>query len=430
VGDLYGMLHAIDTSSGEEQWAYIPSNLLSKLKNDRTNPNAVNDFAAVDASPTVRDVFFDPDYDPEADPPVAENPSWRTILVCPQGFGGKSVFALDVTNPAPDSWKVLWEATDILEPGGGMGHAFRASLDKVLVSETNQLTGKTSYSIEWIVYVATSYADIAEEHGGIHIYAFDLKTGQQKWTAFSSEYTDSVNDIPGAVTTYDIDGDSFADRVYVGDMNGRLWELNAVGLTNPHGTSDDEGHQIPLFNAGVGNPISVSPAITRRNGQVILVFGTGGTHWATVSDDKLYHVYAVSASAANSLPPAQKNDNYESFGGAIGAMWSLPLEPGEKVWSSPTIAASTIFIATAGGTLESGNPRSDVDGGGRLIGLGLDKKAIWDAPIAIGKVRGSLFVSNQHVYLTTIDNTIIQVGGDKWATGFGDRVVLKSWRQF
>jgi hypothetical protein len=39
-------------------------------------------------------------------------------------------------------------------------------------------------------------------------------------------------------------------------------------------------------------------------------------------------------------------------------------------------------------------------------------------------------VSNKHVYLTTIDNTIIQVGGDNWATGFGDRVVLKAWRQF
>ncbi|MBW2706900.1 MAG: hypothetical protein JRD84_11415, partial [Deltaproteobacteria bacterium] len=225
--------------------------------------------------------------------------------------------------------------------------------------------------------------------------------------------------------------------------NGRMWELNAVGLTNPHGISDVEGHQIPLFKAGVSkddvsNPISVSPAITQRNGQVILVFGTGGTNWATVpddkldtvSDDKLYYVYAVSATAADNLLPAEKNINYKSFGGAIGAMWSLPLEPGEKVWSSPTITAGTIFIATAGGSLESPNPRSDVSGGGRLIGLDLDQNAIWDAPIAIGKVRGSLFVSNQHVYLTTIDNTIIQVGGDNWATGFGDRVVLKAWRQF
>jgi hypothetical protein len=190
-----------------------------------------------------------------------------------------------------------------------------------------------------------------------------------------------------------------------------------------------------LFSAGIDNPISVSPAITQRNGQVILVFGTGGTHWATVADDnddnddKRYYIYAVSATAADTLPQAQKNDNYGSFGGAIGAMWSKELEAGEKVWSSPTIAAYTIFIAISGGTLESDNPRSDVGGGGRLIGLDLNNNEIWDA-IPIGKVRGSLFVSNQHIYLTTIDNQIIQVGGEDWASGFGRRVVLKAWRQF
>ena len=112
MGDLYGLLHAIDTSDGQEQWAYIPSNLLDKLKNDRTDPNAVADFAAVDASPTVRDIYFDPDHDPDADIPVAANPSWHTILVCPQGSGGKTVFALDVTDPA--DWKVLWEITDTI----------------------------------------------------------------------------------------------------------------------------------------------------------------------------------------------------------------------------------------------------------------------------------------------------------------------------
>jgi len=37
-GDLYGMLHAIETATGTEKWSYIPNNLLGKLKNDRTDP--------------------------------------------------------------------------------------------------------------------------------------------------------------------------------------------------------------------------------------------------------------------------------------------------------------------------------------------------------------------------------------------------------
>jgi outer membrane protein assembly factor BamB len=317
-----------------------------------------------------------------------------------------------------------------------MGYSFRAALDKIKVPVLDN-DGKPKpgeYEVKWMVYVATSFAHIAEYQGGINVFAFDLQTGTKEWT-FSSTYADAVNDIPGAVTTYDIDDDGLADRVYVGDMNGRMWEIALTDDPNGQWEAGESVHKagtvpIPLFNAGIGNPISVSPAITRRKGQVILVFGTGGTHWATVADDKRYYIYAVSASAADKLSQAEKNENYESFGGAIGAMWSLPLEPGQKVWSSPTIAAGTVFIATAGGSLESGNPRSDVSGGGMLIGLDLDQNTIWDAPITIGKVRGSLFVSNQHIYLTTIDNTIIQVGGDNWATGFGDRVVLKAWRQF
>ncbi|NOR66983.1 MAG: hypothetical protein GQ528_06485, partial [Woeseiaceae bacterium] len=76
VGDLYGMLHAIETATGDEKWAYIPSNLLERLQNDRTDPNAEANFAAVDGSPTAKDIYYDHDGDG-----VSE---WRTILVCAQ----------------------------------------------------------------------------------------------------------------------------------------------------------------------------------------------------------------------------------------------------------------------------------------------------------------------------------------------------------
>ncbi len=109
---------------------------------------------------------------------------------------------------------------------------------------------------------------------------------------------------------------------------------------------------------------------------------------------------------------------------------SKDFEAGEKAWSSPTIAANTVFMAVSGGTLESDDPNSDADGSDRLIAVDLDSNPIWPDPISIGKVRGSIYVSNQHIYLTTIDNQIIQVGGTDFASGFGDRVVLKAWRQF
>jgi len=495
VGDLYGMLHAIETATGNEKWAFIPNNLLGKLKNDRTDPNAVNDFAAVDGSPTVADVYYDHDSDPNTGDDNGK--SWRSILVCSEGWGGNHLFALDVTDP--DSWSVLWELTvefvlsyygsggfthgaavigqtsgataqvvyddaandeltlkevvgqfqngetvfvdadgdgalDALEQNVtvnqmvkvGMGHAYRASVGRVKWSyqdvddEDGDLnTTEILTRVKWVAYVATGYLNIAQDHGGINVLAFDLVTGDMLWH-FSDEYLSSVNDIPGAVTLVDTTGNNLVDRLYVGDMDGRLWELDAVDGSNPNGTVDVEGvaKQVPLWNAGVGKPISVSPAIVRDGGHVILVFGTGGADWAANGDT--YSIYAVDATEKPTDP------TYD--GGAGTLLWQFPLATGEKVWSSPTIAAGRVFVATASGTMESDNPRKDIAGAGKLYSLKLtDGAEAWS--MDIGKARGSIYVDRRHVYLTTIDNQLIQIGEDSFPTEEANNVVLKAWRE-
>jgi type IV pilus assembly protein PilY1 len=406
VGDLYGMLHAIDIATGMEKWAFIPPNLLELLQNDRTDPNAVQNFAAVDGSPTARDVFYDHDNNPDT------AKQWRTILVCAEGLGGKYIFALDVTDP--NNFSLLWEITD-----NDMGHGYRTAIGKV----------KSGEELKWMVFMATGNASIVAEHGGINIFAFDLISGAEVWH-FSNDYSDAVNDIPGSITLFDTDDDTFVDRVYVGDMNGRMWALEALTGTNPYGTvqsGDDMGKQIPLWNAGVGNPISVSPAIVRVN-PVILVFGTGGTDWAATGQH--YYVYAVTTQERDDP------ENPPSYAGGAGTLYwdqqfELPL--GEKVWSTPTIAAFNIYLATAIGTMESGSPRNDLASAGQDTGtfysISLeDGSQNWSIN-NIGKVRGSVFVDKQHAYLTTIGNEIIQIGGDTFPPDAVINVVLRAWRQ-
>jgi Tfp pilus tip-associated adhesin PilY1 len=490
VGDLYGMLHAIETATGNEKWAFIPRNLLGKLKNDRTDPNAVQDFAAVDGSPAVKDVFYDHD----GNQGTADQ--WRTILVSTEGRGGNYVFALDVTDP--DNWSVLWELTveAILSYTGSggftpgdtvtgqdsgatgevaaddtengelsltatvgafqngetvfldddndgtlddnednvtvthkveMGHAYRASVNRVRWPEKDGDGNITGYELKWVVYVATGYLNIAEDHGGINVFAFDLTTGDKLWH-FSDQYVDSVNDIPGAVTLFDTTGDQFVDRVYVGDMNGRLWELDAMDGTNPHGTVDVDGvtKQMPLWNAGVGKPISVSPAIIRDSGHVVLIFGSGGADWA--ADDQAYSIYAVDATELNETP------TYAEGAGTL--LWEQTLDEGEKVWSTPTIAAGRIYVATASGTMESTNPGEDVAGAGYLYSLDLKSgDKAWtsvDNPegrVDVGKGLSSVYVDRRHVYLTTINNEIRQIGDDDFTAGQANNVLLKAWRE-
>jgi len=99
VGANAGMIHCFSVLTGEELWAYVPHNLISKLRNMWPVDEATGDryFARdlyVDGSPVVADVYFDD--------------NWHTILICGQGPGqgkaqgvdatGNYYFALDITN--------------------------------------------------------------------------------------------------------------------------------------------------------------------------------------------------------------------------------------------------------------------------------------------------------------------------------------------
>ena len=91
---------------GKELWAYIPSNLLSELKELARTDYGTDDGCPhrtmVDLSPQAWDVFIDPT---GANNP--DNREWRTVLIGGERGGGDVYFAIDVTDP--DNMKVLWE---------------------------------------------------------------------------------------------------------------------------------------------------------------------------------------------------------------------------------------------------------------------------------------------------------------------------------
>ena len=203
----------------------------------------------------------------------------------------------------------------------------------------------------------------------------------------------------------------------MGDMNGRMWELDAVTGVNPHGT--DGGKEIPLWNAGVGNPISVSPVVTRIN-PVLVIFGTGGADWA--ADDENYYIYAVNATDTQESP---------SYAGGAGTLvWEYELPLGEKVWSTPTVSEGELFIATSTGSMERADPRQDIASGtGKLRVFNLKDGIISGDGIDVGKIRGSIYINRGQISLTTIDNTTTHIGDGDYSTGNITDVVLKSWRQ-
>lgn len=84
VGANDGMLHAFDSASGDELWAFIPPAMLPNLRNMiSTKANSSVSIYGVDGSPVVKDVFY--------------KNKWITMLIAGLGRGGHSYFALDVT---------------------------------------------------------------------------------------------------------------------------------------------------------------------------------------------------------------------------------------------------------------------------------------------------------------------------------------------
>lgn len=83
VGANDGMIHAIDARTGYEVWAFVPFNLLPKLR-------ALRDGQAVEQF----------DYFNDSSPKVAEvkvGGAWKTMLIVGQGYGGTFYQAFDVT---------------------------------------------------------------------------------------------------------------------------------------------------------------------------------------------------------------------------------------------------------------------------------------------------------------------------------------------
>lgn len=121
VGANDGMLHAFvvgkwdedagawvydpskDSEIGQELWAYIPSNLLSEVKELAKADYGLESGCAhrfmVDLSPHAWEVYIDHDKNGQRE--------WRTVLVGGQRGGGDVYFAIDITEP--ENPHLLWE---------------------------------------------------------------------------------------------------------------------------------------------------------------------------------------------------------------------------------------------------------------------------------------------------------------------------------
>jgi type IV pilus assembly protein PilY1 len=262
AGSNDGMLHAFDDSDGSELWAFVPPNLLNKLQ--ALHADVLGIF--VDGSPKTY---------------ISRNESGqivKAILIFGQRRGGNRYYAIDVTNPS--SPQVLWEINPdaTSSPYAKLGQSWSTpAIGKVALG-----TGE-----KWVAFISGGYDENQDNDNpgadsvGKVIYVVDVLTGAKVWEY--SDPTQMTYSIPSDIAKIDTQGNGRIDRLYVGDMGGRMWRFDIGDAGN---TSTWSGKIV--FDAGAGltkkRKIFYPPDVTLETGvdgsgnvvdYEMIFFGTG-----------------------------------------------------------------------------------------------------------------------------------------------------------
>jgi type IV pilus assembly protein PilY1 len=199
-GSNDGMLHAFDDQTGEELWAFISPNLLNKLQ--ALHSDVVQPF--VDGSAKV---YLGSD---------------KKILIFGQRRGGSAYIALDITNRLSPTF--LWEINPSTSGYSELGQSWSSpQIGKIQLGTSEK----------WVAFVGGGYDDnqdndpvTAADSKGRAVYVVDVLTGSLVWSYSYAQDSSMAFSIPGDIAAMDDSGDGKIDRLYAGDMGGRIWRFD------------------------------------------------------------------------------------------------------------------------------------------------------------------------------------------------------------
>jgi type IV pilus assembly protein PilY1 len=453
--------------------------------------------------------------------------------------GGSELFALDVTNPlhpillwhvdAPTEATARWDTDrdgvfedgEVFDPANPATFALKWSDDADVNYDTTSATEiaamKTSrydyrnlglaYSTAvaklwdgsgyaYTLFVATNAVDYYDDgdaatafapngYRGAEVFAIDVITGQKRWQ-WEHVYDVNVgpgvdNSIPPRMALGDIDATGSTERIYLGDMEGHLWELYSRDGRNVNFKlgSDGDKHSFPLFGTvamtgtdsdpdataatkdlyrvGSTTKLSQQPLTTPIGqgrftqvpdgksdyllGRLALVIGTMGVDWSIAPFEKGHlMVVPIFPDGGTKLtePILMTAERDPKIYGVLRepAAWDIPLAVGERVYGMPRVVNNNIVFNSAFGSFAGDLSTSFTDPGNlhivsaSTLGVVTDSSETNDA-----KSFGGVLVIGSDVIVTT-DKSIRRLAGAPAVTGGGVNVrtfnrstpaIMKSW---
>ena len=344
VGANAGMLHAFNADTGAELFSYVPNGSLSQMGLLLARNYQHRYF--VDGQINVTDAVI--------------NGSWGTVLLGNMGRGGRSVFAINVTDPAAvDSSKVMWELpTTDNDLGLALGSV------EVMYGEDGN----------WYAVFANGINSV---NSNPVLYLVNLSTGVVVRRITANDGGDFTNGLT-RIALADVDGNGRVDAVYGGDFQGNLWKFDLSGTNSSSWTVAFGGAPLAVARDINGDPQPITGGVVVARGPsggVMVSFGTGryltdtdAVSGGTPQLQSLYGVWDRGSASGITRASLQRQEITAQFGtGAnLGRVltdnrvnfatqngWYLDLvvaagaPNGERMIGDPRIIGETITIPTS-----------------------------------------------------------------------------------
>jgi len=354
-----GMLHAFRDNDGEELWAFIPPDLLNKLQALRAD--VVESF--IDGSPKAYITYKD---DGSVD---------QAILIFGERRGGNRYWAIDVSDPYNPKLKWQINPDELNSSYAEIGATDPVTARKGQTWSSPNI-GKIAYGSgeKWVAFIGGGYDDNQDneipgaDSRGRAVYVVDILDGSPVKRFSFTENNSMTYCIPSDIAAVDINGDGRIDRLYVGDMGGRMWRFN-INDSNPDNWS---GRIIFESNPGkdntTGRKIFYPPDVTLEKdvggNYEMLFFGTGDREHPkegtvinriyaikdkgsaqVLTENSLYDVTSDELQDSGTTQ-ARKNEIITQLRSADGWFIKLELNVGEKSLAPPVIFFKTAYFTT------------------------------------------------------------------------------------
>jgi len=430
-----GQLHAFAAGVGNEQWSFIPPNILPKLRfiAHSTLPTKFTHQYLVDGPVMVADVWLGTgdgtsksatdwhtllvfaerkgvrDKTSSATPPA--NPwnsyqscagtsnatytsqypyycgsyAWSSSPYCDTNYNNTytstyqyycGYYALDVTNTSATTPTLMWRLNPNSTQAPYLGEPWsKMAIGKVIINGSEK----------WVGFIGAGYPT-GIGSAGMGFFVVDLTNGNILWSYTNANNSSMTYGLPASPAIVDTDNDGFIDTAYVGDLGGNMWRFTFCSNTQGSSCGTGQWSGGLLFQASSGRPIYTAPAVASDSSSLWVFWGTGDKEnpTSTTGPDSFFAVKDNDRITTYSIGNLQNISAQGTTYNGTSSGWYLTFAgTGEKMVTDLTVFGGIVAFTTYIPSTSGSNPCLQV-GTAQLYAIAMTNLAIGGITYAPG----------------------------------------------